>query len=137
MSYTAHNFVNGTKLYAEQLNEIDAQVAENAAACETFTVGMVDGRIAQLTLSTDGSNIILSQNGVELTSVAIADINDIVFAEAFNVTSPLTLTLTDGDTSQITYTVSPSRAQSIISFNCVLSSMFFPETFSENHFSIS
>ena len=87
--------------------EVDGKLQEAKDSGE-FTVGMVDGRIAQLSLSTDGSNIILSQNGVELTSVAIADINDIVFAEAFNVTSPLTLTLTVGDTSQITYTVSPS-----------------------------
>ena len=114
--YQVHNFNDTQKLYAQDLNEMDAQIAINDAACRNFNVNTINSRINTLRLDTDGTNIILLFDGVEIASVAIADVNNIIFAEGLSVTSSLNLTLMAGNTSQITYAVTPNNANQKVRF---------------------
>ncbi|MBR1585924.1 MAG: Ig-like domain-containing protein [Clostridia bacterium] len=110
MPYETHNFLEGQKLTAALLNEMDAQISRNTQAAETYTPQMVDTRIGQLRLDTDGQYIILYYGDQEIAEVAIADVSNIVAAESLTLTSGASLNLLVGDKSQITYTVSPSDA---------------------------
>ena len=110
MSYELHHFLDQNRLYASQLNEMDEQIAANAQGVATFNVAMVNDRISALRLDTDGSNIILLLGNVEIASVAIADLSAIIQAESFSITSGTSITMNVGDTSQITWSISPSDA---------------------------
>lgn len=116
MAYTAHNFQSGQPLTAEVLNEMDDQIEKNAKSVDMFTEQMVKDQIAGITLETDGEYIIMIHDDKQIAMVAIGDISNVIQCEGLTLTSGTTIELGAGQTTNITYSVTPSDCNQKVRF---------------------
>lgn len=116
MAYTLHNFQVGQKLTAAHMNEMDQQIALNAAGVEAFNRQMVVDELETLSLETDGQYIILKLGDVVIAEVAVADVSDVVPCTELTLNGEGTLALDAGEEAALTWQVQPSDCNQALRF---------------------
>lgn len=116
MAYKLHNFQAKSKLYAEQLNEMDTQILENAMNISRYSTEMVDNKINSLSLRCDGEYIMLYFGDTLVGQAAIGSVQGLILCEDLQITSSMAVTAFIGDTSKITTRVSPIDTNQSIRF---------------------